>query len=304
MDNKTIEKCKQMKNEIINEPDFDQIYFDLLENLGNLNPVIREDCLDIIWELIDANVLQDELLIKTGDTLVQNIQRGLGEKESDLVFWRTFSAMILGVLICNDEIRRREADAAPFLDRKTYNRWYAAAIQYAKKEVDFRGKVPGKGWAHSIAHSGDLLRDCGFHSFSTSEHHKEILETLSLKLTHNREVPFVNNDDNRLTRIVIVLLFRQQLTPEDYRDWLDNLLQKFNGETWLDIYDDREKSIVWFNTTTFLRALYFVLLIGMKDLKEKKYFAGTTPLQKELIEMILTMLKTMDKGLNYTINNK
>jgi hypothetical protein len=271
------------------------------EKLGDTNSEIREGYLDILWKRIESGELSNSELIETGNEVVKNLGYGVGEKDTDSVFLRTYSALIIGVIISQDEIRRidRGNELEPFLTYERFRDWYEACKKYILDEKDYRGHVRGKGWAHSISHGADLLRDFAFHSFTGGEDHLDILEILSAQLTKNREEIYVNNDDNRLARVVVTIMLRGELELTQYESWLNDLLTRFAGEHWLDFSENREKVIVWFNTITFLRALYLVLLNGVKNLKDVDFYQKTPLLNEELQGLILGTLRSMDNGVNY-----
>lgn len=296
-----IEDYKAKGIKIVKEPNFASVYSEVVKNLGNTNSEVREGCLDILWELVESEELSDSILIDTGNELVENLSYGLGEKDTGSVFLRTFSALIVGVIVSQDEIRRMQGEnrLKPFLSNERFRDWYEASKRYVLDEKDYRGYINGQGWAHSISHGGDLLRDFAFHSFTTGEDHLDILEILSTQLTDNREAVYINNDDNRLVRIVVTIMFREELELTHYENWLDGLLARFEGKYWLDFSESQGQAIAWFNTTTFLRALYFVLLNGVKNLKGIDFYEKTPLLNEEVKELILRILKRMDNGLNY-----
>jgi hypothetical protein len=303
MNRKIIESYKAKGIEIVKEPDFTSVYSEVMRNLGNTNSEMRESCLDILWELVQSGELSNSVLIDTGNELLENLGHGLGERGADSVFLRTFSALIVGVIVSQDEIRRikREKGRESFLSYERFGGWYEASKKYVLDEKDYRGYIPGKGWAHSISHGGDLLRDFAFHSFTSRAEHLDILNILSTQLTTNTEEIYVNNDDNRLARIVVTIMLREELVLADYENWLNDLLARFEGQYWPDFSseENRGKVVVWFNTTTFLRALYFVLLNGIKNLKGIDFYEKTPGLNEEVKGLVLKTLKRMDNGLNY-----
>ena len=300
LDNTEINKYKELSVQLIHDKKFPGILCILEENLGSLDNDVREACLDIIWELVESDKLSDETYIAIGNRMVGNLNYEIGSKCADSVFLRTFSALILGLIISQDEIRRL-SNAKPFLTNEIFQSWFRAALKYFINEIDYRGYVKGKGWSHSISHSADLLRDCAFHSLSIKTQHLEILELVSEKLVKNVESIFVNNDDNRLARIVLVIMLRRTLHVSDYEKWTTKIKEKFEGESWLDFSSNQDKSIAWFNTITFLRALYLVILIGMKNIKEIPFFDNKPFLSEEVKVLVLSLLKKMDNGLNYSI---
>lgn len=295
-----LNKYKKLDIQLIHESNFPEILCDLEKNLGNIDNGIREGCLDIIWNLVDSGKLSDEIYIALGNRMVDNLNYEIGFKCADSVFLRTFSAIIIGLIIAIDEIRRL-SNTKPFLTNEIFQSWFNAGKKYFMDEIDYRGYIQGKGWSHSISHSADLLRDCAFHSFSTKDQHVEILDLLSEKLVKNGEYTFIYNDDNRLSRIVIVIMFRRTLNVYDYEKWITKIIDKFEGNSWFYFTPNQSKSIVWFNTITFFRALYMVLSFGMKNIYEIPCFDNKPPLSEEVKALVISHLKKMDDGLNYPV---
>ena len=75
---------------------------------------------------------------------------GLGERDTDSVFRRSFSALILGECIGRDNDR-------PLVAGGKVLEWGDRVATWLLRERDLRGFVPGKGWAHAVAHGADAL---------------------------------------------------------------------------------------------------------------------------------------------------
>ncbi len=295
-----LNKYKELDIQLINESNFSEILSVLETNLGNKDKSIREECTEIIWNLVDSDELSDETYIGLGSRMVDNLNYKIGLKCDDSVFLRTFSAIFIGLIISIDEIRRLSS-GKPFLTNEIFQSWFSSGKKYFIEEIDYRGYVQGKGWSHSISHSADLLRDCAFHSFSTKDQHLEILDLLSEKLVINGDSTFIYNDDNRLVRIVIVILYRRTLNIWDYEKWITKILEKFEGNSWFYFAPNLDKSIVWFNTITFFRALYLVLLFGMKNIHDIPLYDSKPHLNEEVKALVASLLQKMDDGLNYPV---
>ncbi len=299
MDNLELQKYTSTGIELINESDFQSILLQIESNLGNTDSLIREGCLDLLWELIESNVLSGKKLLEIGNRLIDNISYKFDRKESDSIFLRTFSVLIISLIITQDELLFLN-NRTSFLPYNEYISWYEKSIHYAKEENDFRGYISGKGWAHAISHTADLLRDLAFHRYSTKDDHLEMLNLIASQFHKYNNLYFINNEDNRLARIVIIMMYRGLLNISDYERWIHNLTLIFDEKHWTDIADNQEYSTVWLNIITFLRSLYFTLLFGMKNIKNIYIFEKKPKYNDELRDIILEALKTMDNGLNYS----
>ena len=75
---------------------------------------------------------------------------GLGQSDTDSVFRRSFSALILAECIARDTER-------PLVPGGKVLEWGDRIATWILEERDLRGFVPGKGWAHAVAHGADAL---------------------------------------------------------------------------------------------------------------------------------------------------
>ena len=75
---------------------------------------------------------------------------GSASSDTDSVFRRSFSALILGECIARDNKR-------PLVPGRQGARVGRPVATWLLRERDLRGFVPGKGWAHAVAHGADAL---------------------------------------------------------------------------------------------------------------------------------------------------
>src|SRR3546814_13237654 len=86
----------------------------------------------------------DDLLSGLGDGMAAGLAVGLGEKDSDNVFRRSFSALVLA------ECLRRNT-VADLLTTDKVLTWGDRLASWFLREQDLRGHVADKGWAHARA---------------------------------------------------------------------------------------------------------------------------------------------------------
>ena len=79
---------------------------------------------------------------------------GIGEDGTDTVFRRSFSALVLAECLERATSADRDRPASP---TTTVLRWGDRVAGWLVRERDLRGYVPGKGWAHALAHGADAL---------------------------------------------------------------------------------------------------------------------------------------------------
>ncbi|WP_428832389.1 DUF2785 domain-containing protein [Caldifermentibacillus hisashii] len=94
----------------------------------------------------------------------------INEKNTDSVLTRSFSALVI------TEIIKKDAKAN-FLSESHLKKSVSSCFSYLYQEKDIRGYVENKGWAHSIAHSSDLLEAIISHPLFNSQCFRQILQS-------------------------------------------------------------------------------------------------------------------------------
>ena len=129
---------------------------ELTAMLASPDPELRDD---IAYSTLTSWIYQQKIVDAAAmralvDRLLANLTRGIGERDTDSVLGRSFSALMLSVVVARD-------NADPFLDANDWRRVETAALAYLAAEQDLRGYDAGKGWMHSAAHTADLLKFLG-----------------------------------------------------------------------------------------------------------------------------------------------
>src|SRR5436305_3940913 len=124
---------------------------ELISFLGSTDGELRDD---IAYSTLAHWILQGrytaaELRSLTRE-LTRNLTAGIGREGDDLVFLRSFSALVLAVVVGQD-------NKEPFFEESQVTRLLKETLGFLAAEKDLRGFVPEKGWAHAIAHTSDLL---------------------------------------------------------------------------------------------------------------------------------------------------
>ena len=138
-------------------------------------------------------------------------------------------------------------------------------LKLLREEKDLRGFVEGKGWAHCMAHTGDLLGDFAIHPCLGQQDLAEILNTLQVRITTPVEQVFVHNEEERLTGVVMNILQRDLLTEEFYKLWFEGFVSSSGHMDWKEAFTHPAWNNARVNTKLFLRSIYFFLLFGYKD---------------------------------------
>ena len=215
--------------------------------LASPDPELRDDLAYSIlaaW-ISDARQFSREELATLAREWTANLRAGLGERDEDSVFRRSFSALCLASLAERDL-------ATPFLGDDGYRTLVEAAFEYLAGEQDLRGFDPVKGWVHATAHTADLLAALARNRLFTREDQARLLARVAERLA-NAPV-FTYGEQDRLAHAVAALAARQDFERERFAAWLAELDRTDQG-VWRD--SPPRAALVWRfeNDSYFLRAL-------------------------------------------------
>ena len=123
---------------------------ELTTMLGSPDPHMRDGlAYPTLATWIDRGVY-DDLITGLGDGMAAGLTVGLGEQDTDSVFRRAFSVLVLAECIDRDN-EQGLLPAGKLLE------WGDRIASWYLRERDVRGFVPGKGWAHAVAHGADAI---------------------------------------------------------------------------------------------------------------------------------------------------
>ncbi|WP_165964896.1 DUF2785 domain-containing protein [Periweissella cryptocerci] len=205
-------------------PVSDDLLAQMLANIGNPNPKLRDEVIFNAWgELISNNRLTDEQLHALFLQIYQD-QRlfiGIGGEESDAVFTRSFTALLLMLLV----YRHFEN---PWLNDSEAELLAEMALDYLNQETDKRGFVTDKGWAHAFAHGSDFLASVvALPSFDEQKVGRALAALDRALLEFG---PFTAGEEGRLDNILIKLMGEDWLLEDELLQWLDGLLEQVQGD--------------------------------------------------------------------------
>lgn len=215
--------------------------------LGNVDPDLRDEIAYIVY----ANWLKrdmyspDEIRLHIAE-LLANLEKGIGEIESDSVFLRAFSVLFLAEIVHNDNKKSvlEQADISSIFDK---------GLQYLDAEKDPRGFVPVKGWAHALAHTADLMMVLGKNRYIGKDELEKFLQGIAAKLIHSANWIYIHGEDERLANAVIAIFERNLLSLDFIELWLASLTSP--ERSWIGAYMDEDVAKAFHNTRNFLRSL-------------------------------------------------
>ncbi|MGE0043098.1 MAG: DUF2785 domain-containing protein [Vicinamibacterales bacterium] len=141
-----------------------------------------------------------------------NLDSGLGERGTDSVFRRSFSALCLS-LVAAEDLRH------PFLAQAEFDAFLDRTLAYFAAERDLRGFDPVKGWMHSVAHTADVLKFLGRSEKLKAADPGRIVEAVAGKIEAAPEV-FVWGEDERLAAALRSLVVRPGADTAALEGWV------------------------------------------------------------------------------------
>lgn len=250
----------------------------LLDNLGTLDAELRDELLYMILAhafMDDENAQRfstaqvEEVLLTSVDG--QHLFYGIGEVDTDSVFMRSFSILIVAAILYADRQKLR-------LSEQVARQVQEAILRYTHEERDWRGYIKGKGWAHAAAHLADALDEIAQFRYTTPIEREVILEALAYLA--KLPVPLGYEEDERLAFAAYGMIARQQVAEQFVKNWLHAFIvvreETVPGGTEADVASWVSAA----NTKNFLRSLSFRLL-----------WSNKAPF---LLEPMLDVLKKLD----------
>jgi len=229
--------------------------------LGSTDPELRDDIAYIVY----ANWLKREMFTKAEirahvDELLANLDKGIGETESDSIFLRAFSVLLLAEIVHNDNKK-------PLLEQDQIQSILAKGLWYLEAEKDPRGYLPVKGWAHALAHTADLMLVLARNQQVGQNELSKILDGIADKIKQPNNYVYIHREDERLASAIIQIFQRNLVTYDEVEKWTNGFLQtdKF---TYNGIFQE-ENSRVYQNTRNLLRSIY-LQIPGAKEFPNKE----------------------------------
>jgi len=255
-----MEQAKQLKEQLQSIKDNDwkipigvDIYalaLEGLDNIGSTDPVLRDELiLEYLCVLITEKLLSKEQIKELLNSCLseKHLFYKLGETEDDSVFNRTFTVLLVDVILYYHNTFGED-----LLTKDEISKVFNDVVRYVRAEKDVRGYVNGKGWAHAMAHSGDALGTLA--SCNELNHYQllEILEVIKGKMNITYYV-YINEEAERLTSAIFNVIQRDILSEEEVLSWI----KSFNN---LDVINNYPDYQYWKeNIKNLLRSVYFRL---------------------------------------------
>ncbi|MNW41325.1 hypothetical protein D3C74_184590 [compost metagenome] len=220
----------------------------MLINIGSVDSELRDD---LIYCTFSQWILNEDLterqLNKLYEALFteQYLFFGMGETDTDSVFTRSFSVLLISLLLLANQ-------RTPFLGSQDIVRVKDRVIQYIHEEKDYRGYVMDKGWAHSMAHIADVIDELGSSTLLSANDKFELLEAIRTIICR-KNVVYFNLEDERLTSAAVTILRNESFALDQIEAWLRGFTSWDKSRIW------NEEYLIISNVKNFLASFYFRL---------------------------------------------
>ncbi|MFD1863839.1 DUF2785 domain-containing protein [Planococcus chinensis] len=242
----------------------DELTAAMLEAIGSTDEELRDGLIySIFYRLAAEGVLTDRELASILEVCLDegHLFYKIDEPSDDAVFTRSFSSLVIALVLCQDKTRK-------FLPPAKVEQVFHRSVEYLQREQDIRGFVEGKGWAHSIAHGADMLAEAAGHPGIDLDCAEETLKAVGAGLF--KQGHYSNEEDDRLI-FVIEALIAKGFPDERLSEWIASVFEKLQA-----IHEKEKYSAGFFrnktNVLNFAKTLYFRLV-----------FRGGNPAAKERI---------------------
>lgn len=221
----------------------------MITHIGSTDSVLRDQLIyNSFCRLSLDNQIEHELFIEFAETCVSEafLFHNIGEYGTDTVFTRSFTTLLLALILYKDN----EED---FLPQSMIDTIKEKMILYIKSEKDLRGYVPGKGWAHSIAHAADVFDELAKSKKINQGSAIELLKALWNKI-YIYESVYVHDEDERII-IAIMEFLHHGVSPEEVASLVRGMPSKLKEQK-----EHVEEENYWFlyaNCKTFLKSLHY-----------------------------------------------
>lgn len=224
---------------------------DLTRMLGDPDPHVRDGLAYPFLATWTEHGVYDDLLAGLGDGMCAGLEVGIGERDTDTVFRRSFSALVLAECIDRDTRVRRQPPSRIMQWGDRLMAWYV-------RERDLRGFVPGKGWAHAAANGADALGALARSPYFGATELTVVLDVIADRVLDHATPLLVHGEPDRIAHAVMEVLRRDRVPLNVVEPWVRRLEAGARER----VLTGADPYLVNGNAQAVLRALYLQLTIS------------------------------------------
>ena len=230
----------------------DDLTAELTRMLGSPDPAQRDGTAYPTLATWVERGVYDDLLAGLGDGMAAGLRVGIGESGTDSVFRRSFSALVLAECIARDNGR-------PLLPGGKILEWGDRLATWLLREKDVRGFVPGKGWAHAVAHGADAIGTVAGSPHVATPELTVLLDVIADRLILPVDRLFTSGEPDRLAMATMRVLRRNAVPLRVLEPWIARVAAAAGTR---GSYDDSDPFLIGGNAELYLRALYIQLSLS------------------------------------------
>ena len=224
---------------------------ELTTMLGSTDPFERDEIAYPILATWIGSGVYDDLLAGLGDGMATGLTQGLGETGTDSVFRRSFSALVLAECVARDTLQSL-VPPAKLLE------WGDRVTGWLVRERDVRGFVPGKGWAHGVAHGADAIGVLAASPHFRLPELTVLLDVVADRVLIPTPAPLTSGEPDRLAAATMAVLRRRLVPLRIIEPWLARLTAAATAE----VPAGEDPYLVHGNPESFLRALHLQVALA------------------------------------------
>jgi len=194
----------------------DDLTVELTGMLGSPDPEVRDGIAYPMLATWIGRGVYDDLLAGLGDGMASGLAVGLGETDGDSVFRRSFSALVLGECLGRDNDQR-------LLPPEKVWEWGDRVATWLLRERDLRAWVPGRGWAHAVAHGADALGLLAGSPHVGASELGVVLDVIADRVLIHGAPLLSHGEPDRLAAASLVVLRRDLVPLSSLEAWVDRL---------------------------------------------------------------------------------
>ncbi|MGI2326870.1 DUF2785 domain-containing protein [Planococcus sp. YIM B11945] len=220
----------------------------MMAHIGSTDSELRDRLIyGGFYKLILGGQLSHKTLIGLAEKSLsdQFLMKGIEQRESDAIFTRSFTTLLLALIIQKD-------NNSDFLPAPMVQQINDRMLEYLDAEKDVRGFVPGKGWAHSVAHAADVFEELAKSQKLGSDSHLKQLHALWGKALISDSVYFHEEEERLL--VPIIELAKNRGAIKEIETLLSKLPERIAAQK-----EHLEEENYWFlfaNCKLFLKSFY------------------------------------------------
>jgi hypothetical protein len=238
--------------EVPSDRPLDDLTAELTAMLGSPDPEQRDAIAYPTLATWVERGVYDDLLLGLGDGMAAGLTVGLGEDGTDSVFRRAFSVLVLAE--CLDR-----GTSEHLLTSGKVLQWGDQIATWYLRERDTRGFVPGKGWAHTVAHGADAIGVLAQSPHFAAAELTVLLDVLADRLLSPATGPLLAGEPDRMAAATMQVLRRNVVGLALLEAWVNRIAASAGSSGG---GPDRDPFPASNDAQAFLRALYLQLSLA------------------------------------------